>query len=500
MGNEIVFDQVSFRYDAAADTGVSEINLRIAPGETVLLCGESGSGKSTLIRMINGLVPHYFAGRLEGEVYIGGERLSQTSLEALARLVGCVFQDPHAQFFTTDVRSELAFTSENLGLDPGDIVAWIDQLAAEHHIAGLMNCSLHGLSQGQKQQVAATAAVSHYPQIVIMDEPSANLDYGAVQTLRDAIGKLRQAGKTVVIAEHRLAYLSGLVDRVVYLRGGHIERLMNFEELCALSPGEIQALGLRNPNLVTPEVIVANRQANPTADAAPFAPGGEYLSFSGFHYQYPRSSCPALDLEPFQVPEASITAVMGANGAGKSTFAACLLGQLPSRAKIRFHGQTWGRRQLQRACYLVMQNVNHQLFCETVADEVQLAAAPGVAWEPVLERLNLWELRDRHPLALSGGQRQRLAVATAAVSARQIIVFDEPTSGLDLRHMRETGRLLEDLREAGHTVFVITHDLELVTSTCDHLLWFEKGSLHTNAAISDRHLMKLLNTLEATHE
>lgn len=494
MGAGIVFERVSFRYESGADGGVNEINLRLAPGETVLLCGESGSGKSTLIRMINGLVPHYYSGRLEGEVHIGDERLSQTSLDTLARLVGCVFQDPHAQFFTTDVRSELAFTSENLGFDPTQIMARIDRLASEHGIAGLMSRSLRALSQGQKQQVAAAAAVSHYPEIVIMDEPSANLDYGAVQTLRGTIAKLRQAGKTVMIAEHRLAYLHGLVDRVVYLRAGHIERLMSFEELCALPATEIQALGLRNPNL-------APVGSQLRADVAAMAPvsDGEGISFSGFHYQYPRSSHPALNLEPFRVPAGSITAVMGANGAGKSTFAACLLGQLPSRAKVRFQGRTWGRRQLRRECYLVMQNVNHQLFCETVADEVQLAAAPGVDWEAVLERLDLGKLRDRHPLALSGGQRQRLAVATAAVSGRQLIVFDEPTSGLDLRHMRETGRLLSDLREAGHTVFVITHDLELVTSTCDHLLWFDQGRLRANAAVSDLQLMKLLENLEGVN-
>lgn len=494
MGAGIIFDQVSFRYDSGSpETGVSDINLRIAPGETVLFCGESGSGKSTLIRMINGLVPHYFSGTLNGEVQIGGERLSQTSLDVLARQVGCVFQDPHAQFFTTEVRSELAFTSENLGFNPDDIVERIDRLADDHRIADLTGRPLRTLSQGQKQQVAAAAAVSHHPEIVIMDEPSANLDYGAVQTLRGTIAKLRQAGKTVVIAEHRLAYLAGLVDQVVYLRAGRIERLMSFEELCDLHTGEIQALGLRSP-------ILRPVGGSFSTDAAPPL-GEEGLSFSRFHYQYPHQPHPALDLVPFSVPAGSITAVMGANGAGKSTFAACLLGQLPSRAKVQFQGRTLGRRLLRRACYLVMQNVNHQLFCETVADEVQLAAAPGVDWEPVLQRLNLWELKDRHPLALSGGQRQRLAVATAAVSGRKIIVFDEPTSGLDLRHMRETASLLADLRAAGHTVFVTTHDLEPVTSTCDHLLWFEKGKLRANAAMSDTPLMKLINTLEDTkHE
>ncbi len=202
------------------------------------------------------------------------------------------------------------------------------------------------------------------------------------------------------------------------------------------------------------------------------------MTFSGFSYAYKHAIGPALSMKDFSVPRSAIIAIVGKNGAGKSTFARCLCGlEKKFGGTVEAGNQRLRARKLLKRSYMVMQDVNHQLFTESVLDEVLLSMENEgeAAAENILDSLDLLPLKELHPMSLSGGQKQRVAIASALASRRSFIIFDEPTSGLDLKHMREVSAGLNDLREMGKTVFIITHDLELVLECCTHILPIENG-------------------------
>ncbi len=457
----------SFRYQSdIAAGGIQSIDLSIPDGQTVVLCGESGCGKTTLTRLINGLIPHYFEGELSGSVTVGGCNVSEQPLYDTARLVGSVFQNPRSQFFNVDTTSELSFGCENLGMPRDEILQRLQRTVSALKMESLLGRSIFDLSGGEKQKIACGGAFMMDPQVFVLDEPSSNLDSDSISDLRETIAYLRSLGKTVVLSEHRLYYLRGIADRYVYLKDSRIAGDYTAEQFERIPEAERRRMGLRTNRL---SALTFEEGAVPS-------PASARLSDFCFAYQ---NAPETLKIASADIPYGGIVGIIGHNGAGKSTFSRCFCGLEKRCGTVTVNGTSCSARERLNKCYMVMQDVGHQLFTESVLDEVLISMAEEDEKEAerILAGLDLAALSGRHPASLSGGQKQRLAIASAVAAGRSVLFLDEPTSGLDHRHMMEVAGLLKALRESGKTVYVITHDPELICECCTDIIHLERGSI-----------------------
>lgn len=485
----IDIEHVCFSYSGVAQGGLHDFNLHVDRGECVLLCGTSGCGKTTVTRLVNGLIPHFFKGTLTGSVHVAGREVREQALYELAEMVGSVFQNPRSQFFSVDTDGEIVFGPENLGLTRADILARKASVVTSLHLEHLLGRSLFDLSGGEKQKIACASVAALLPDVILLDEPSSSLDWGAIAELRDAIALWKAQGKTILIAEHRLWYLKDLIDRAIYMQEGHIIHQWSRADFSTLSEEDLARYELR-PICLDEQVM---RQFSEEAPAqAPVAVPADVLTMQDFYFTYtppkhlflPKRLTAAdaprceLRIDSLAVGRGEVVGLIGKNGAGKSTFLRCLCG-LERRCPgvLTLAGERHSGRALTRLCYMVMQDVNHQLFTTSVLDEVLLSMAQSDrsrAFE-ILASLDLTAHADTHPMALSGGQKQRVAIASALACDAQLLLFDEPTSGLDQRHMREVAALLRTLADGGRTVFVSTHDPELLTLCCDRVIRIQAG-------------------------
>ncbi|MDR2178142.1 MAG: ABC transporter ATP-binding protein [Treponema sp.] len=467
----IEFRNVSFAYGQAENNAncITAVNIVIEDGQCVVFCGKSGCGKTTLTRLINGLIPHFFEGVLSGAVFVDGKEIAKQPLAKTAQMVGSVFQNPRSQFFNVDTTGELTFGCENLGLPVEEIWRRIDEARAEFGLDGLLDRSIFELSSGEKQRIACASVYATGPGVFVLDEPSSNLDAPSVEMLRRILEKLKSAGKTIVVSEHRLYYLSGLADRFVYLEDGRILDEYTPLSLRAMKREELEQRGLRSPDDQKPE---RNR-------AAPFFPrrkdSGETIEIKNVQYRYGKNT--ALDIPSLSLRCGEITAVIGRNGSGKSTLAGCFCGILKHRGTVSLRGKALGRQERIGTSYMVMQDVNHQLFTESVLDELTLNI-PGdrkAGAVSILEAMGLGLFADTHPLSLSGGQKQRVAIAGAVCAGKEFFVYDEPTSGQDYQSMIATCDLIRGAAEEALLSLVITHDMEFVLNCCTSVLHLEGG-------------------------
>ena len=477
----IEFENVSFSYTGQEHGGLHDINLKISDGECVLFCGRSGCGKTTITRLVNGLIPQFYQGELHGRVLVDGQEISNIPMYQIAAKVGSVFQNPRTQFFNVDTDSEIAFGIENEARPPEKLAERVEQTTEDLHIQKLRNRNIFELSGGEKQKIACASVSASNPSIIVLDEPSSNLDMSATKDLRRMIQIWKQQGKTVIIAEHRLYYLKELIDRVVYLKDGKIEKDYSALDALKLSVTQQAKMGLRPFDLGTFPVT-----AHPVASRSS-------IECENFHFAYTKQR-DALDIDSLSLPQAGVIAVIGHNGAGKSTLARCLCGlEKHCKGIVKVDGKPYNRKQRLSLCYMVMQDVNHQLFTESTEEEMLISMAEPATdkADAVLDRLDLLQFKERHPMALSGGQKQRVAIATALVSERKILVLDEPTSGLDLQHMKEVADELVTIQKIGKTSLVITHDYELIVSCCTHVLHLEHGMVQEQYALDAAGLQRL---------
>ena len=492
----ISLKNIFFSYsDSLDDAILKNLNLEIRSGECVVLAGESGCGKTTISKLINGLIPHYHSGTMDGDVLLGDKNTADMTLAEISRVVGSVFQNPRSQFFNIDTDCELAFGCENLGMDPEKIKQRVENVVQEFHLEHLLGRSIFNLSGGEKQKIACASVSATGPEIFVLDEPSANLDLKTIADLKEIVSRWKKAGKTVVIVEHRLYYLRDVADRICYVKDGQIAEEWMPAELEAKGSKYAACLGLRCMNLeqlCEGMVRQAHRPCNvTTSDGINVTTGdknnviaseakqsiAKSIAFTNLTFAYHKKH-PILDIDRLELPCGQITALVGHNGAGKSTLAQVLCGLQGS-----WHQKRAARK---RGAYLIMQDVNHQLFTESVLDEVLLGMKPqdeNLALE-ILDGLNLKQYANEHPMALSGGQKQRVAIASGISSGSEIVVFDEPTSGLDYRQMLAVSATLKKLAVSGKTLLVITHDPEFILNSCQSVIRMERGK------IADQYLLQ----------
>ena len=458
MTPAVHLDGVFVRYPGAASDALSDVSLTVDHGQIILVTGRSGCGKSTLVRLLNGLIPHLTAATIRGTVNVTGLTPAEHELHEMGRIVSTVFQNPRTQFFCADSTAELAFASENAGLEPQLIRDRISAVTDRLGMTRLLDRRMAQLSGGQKQQVAIAAAAVNDPRIHVLDEPTSNLDDAGVRAVQHLLGQLRAEGATVLIAEHRLAFLRDLVDRVIVLEAGRISLDLPGSRFYDMDESQHRRLGLR-------QFIEPMWKPMPEASHHHGHPQG--LAVSDLVFRHRRGLDPVLSLPALHLPRGRVTVITGPNGAGKSTLVRVLSGlAAPTSGTIRLDGRPISRRALLQRSHVVMQDVNRQLFSDTVHGELSTGAVdvdPG----DVLEDLGLAGLDDHHPMALSGGQRQRVAVATAVTADADLVFFDEPTSGLDLDGMIAIGDLLRRLATDDRIVVVVTHDRELAAECGD---------------------------------
>ena len=436
---------------------LSDINLEIQDGEFVLICGESGCGKTTMTKLINGLIPHFVRDvSVDGTITVCGKNVAEMPMYEIAELVGSVFQNPRTQFFYTNSNAEMAFGLENRGVEPEYIRKRIKNTINELDIEKLENRDVFSMSGGEKQLLAFASVYAMNPQIYVLDEPSANLDIAAMEKLSERMKVIKEKGHTVVVAEHRLAWIQKFADRIIYMKEGRIEQEFTSDEFKALSDLKRKQMGLRS---IVPEQIQIPEITGNSEDAV---------------LQICNLSCKRKKQMIFQNISLSaragdIIGITEKNGAGKSTFCNCLCGLLkPKGGEILYQGKKLSEKARTKLFGMVMQEVNHQLFSDSVKNECMLANEEASEQEirELLEKFDLEEYAEYHPMILSGGQRQRLAICQAVMGEKKLLIFDEPTSGLDFRHMCQVEKLMKQLSEEKYIIIVVTHDYEFLNRAC----------------------------------
>ncbi|WP_165443991.1 ABC transporter ATP-binding protein [Lachnoclostridium sp. Marseille-P6806] len=451
----------AFTYPGEEQAAIRDVTFRIGGGEIILIAGDSGSGKSTLLRSLNGLIPEIAEGRTEGGRFLDGKDMDGLSICEISRKVGSVFQNPRSQFFTLNSTSEMVFSMENYGFAREEMERRLREIERDIPIAPLMGREIFSLSSGERQLLALASAMSLGPDILLFDEPSANLDYRNAMRLRRLLAKLRSLGKTVLVADHRFFYLDRMADRV-FLIGQRTLRCFASEAAFRESSYNTRSFDL----------FGADFPVRPRAETGECAASMKNVS-----------KWQVLKSVSMELRRGEAAVLVGANGAGKTTLARLLTGALrPDRGTV----------EVPRLPFYVMQDADYQLFGTSVESELEIGRGklPGGEKERVLREMNLWQYRDTHPFSLSGGEKQRLQIAAAALSGAELIIFDEPTSGLDVSSMERVSGEIVRLSES-RAVLVISHDYEFIRRTADRIIYLKNGRTEQDFCLTEETVERL---------
>jgi energy-coupling factor transport system ATP-binding protein len=532
----VVFDNFTFTYKAQSEPTLSHINLSIQQGEKILLAGPSGSGKSTLAHCINGLIPHGFKGQIEGSLFIMGEDVRGMGIFDISKKVGTVLQDTDGQFVGLTAGEDIAFAAENDCIPVGEMHRRVEEAAKLVHIGSQLAKAPQHLSGGQKQRVSLAGVLMDPVEILLFDEPLANLDPATGQKTIELIDRLhRETGKTIIIVEHRLEdVLHRPVDRIVIMEQGRIKGDLPTGEL--LAADILRKTGIREP-LYLSALRYAGLEITPdmhpeTAAALVFDPqhlkawdqglanypleqsGPPLLRVKDLNFYYPQDTQPVLEGVSFTLARGSWVSLVGKNGAGKSTLAKLICGfNQPVSGSIWFEDQdlaAYSIKERAEQIGYVMQNPNQMISFPLIFDEVALGLRTrGIGEQEIQDRVmatlaicGLYPFRKWPVSALSYGQKKRLTIASILVLGPSLIILDEPTAGQDFRHYGEIMEFLRKLnREQGMSFLFITHDMHLMLEYTHRALVLADGKLlvdDTPAAILTDPLMVEAANLKRT--
>lgn len=526
----ITFDRVTYRYPLPAANAqlalplqpvLTDLSLEIGEGELVLVVGPSGAGKSTFLRCLNGLVPHFYGGELSGRIRVAGRDPVALSPQGMSGIVGMVFQDPETQFVTDRVEDELAFGMENQALPPALMRKRVEEALDQLTIAHLRNRHVSTLSGGEKQRVIIAAVLTLHPEVLVLDEPTSQLDPQSAEEVLVAIRRLNEdLGLTVVLAEHRLERVVQFVDRVLYLPGAGQPPLLGApQEVMAAIPltpplaslgkaldwhplpltvKQARRLALRGAGhgAATARSAAAELASLKVAETSQAAAAVPVVAVENVSYRYDNGP-QAVRQVSLALSPGEIVAVVGRNGSGKSTLLQLVAGlRKPDSGAITLrHPATAGRpattldtrtadiSAIVRIVGFVPQNPGALLFKDTVLEELAFTRqghqlpADRAADLALLARLGLADKADRYPRDLSAGERQRVALAAILVADPSVLLLDEPTRGLDYEQKEALTAILLQLRNQGRAVLLVTHDVELVARCADRVMLMADGEI-----------------------
>lgn len=448
---------------------LDDINLIVADGECVLLTGESGSGKSSIINSINGLAFEYENAKFSGSIKVDNKDLKGMELYEISLMISSVFQNPKTHFFNVDTTLELLFYLENIGLDRKEMESRMEDMLKIFPIKHLLGRSIFDLSGGEKQILCVAACYISGCKIIVLDEPSSNLDDKYIDILKEMLQILKNKGITLIIAEHRIYYLTDLADRIILVRKGELFKELTKDELL----NSEKQLGLRSA--IKTNLKVQSKSV------------GNDLNIKKLEYNFKDGS--GLKIEDISFGLGNIYGITGKNGCGKSTFIRVMTGlDDKGKSEITFNRKILNKKDRLKNSSLVMQDVNHQLFTDSVEEEIKLGvkdlSQDGL--DNVLFGLELTELKDRHPMSLSGGQKQRVAIASVLCKNSRFIFFDEPTSGMDYKNMIRISKLIKEMSIKDNIIFIVSHDNEFLNETADSILCLEEFKIPASKNESNR--------------
>jgi len=508
MEYDIKFEDVSFRYTGAEKDVLRGINIKVSPGEIVLITGPAGSGKTTFCSCINGLIPHYHEGELTGQVTIRSHDTRRARIGGLASLVGMVFQDPESQLVTSSVIDEVAFGPENLGVPRAEINQRITEALSATRLLGYEDREPHNLSGGEQQACAIAATYSMHPEIYVMDEPLANLDpAGRLQVLQVLIDVAKQRQKTLIIVEHSLEEVLPLVDRVLVINEGQIIRDGTVEEV--LAAGDIPRIFTRpaivrladkfgldlktfsadkfytDLNARKPLGMLDHADEPSPASANSSRP---IIEFQNVHYTY-KGQVAALKGVNLTIHEGELVAILGRNGSGKTTLARHIIGLLqPALGRVIVAGRDVAvtpTHELTQEIGFCFQNPNHQIVAFKVRDEMTFGLKahnidPAEFDQRVhraLDLVDMLDVIDAEIFDLGKGQKQRLALASVLTLNPKILVIDEPTTGQDPQMTKEIFDVIKHLNDLGTTVLMITHRVDYAAAYAHRAVVMKRGEV-----------------------
>lgn len=436
------FKDVSFTYKNSNNKVLDRVNFKINKGECILLTGVSGSGKSTLIHLMNGLIPTLYEGQLEGEILFNNKDLKDIESYDISKNIGYVSQDPRGHFFTTNTTSELVFSMENYGIPLNEMKKKYSELVNLLELEKLVDKNIIYISSGERQKIAIGCSLSLEPEIIILDEPSSNLDFHMTKKLKQLIEKLKTKGYTIIIAEHRMYYIQDLIDRVFVINNGKvIEKTISDLK----SNNEVPLRSLDIFNLELENISCKNKEL--------------LMEINNITYKNILSNITTT------VYKGDVIGLIGKNGVGKTTLLR-LLSNIMKPNKGKIVGKV--------VPFLVMQDMDYQFFTESVESEMKFGSADNDLEKinSLLMKLGLIEFKDKIPFELSGGQKQRLLIAISALANVNLLMFDEPTSGLDYVNMTKVSGILKDLSK-NSALIVATHDIEFLYKTCNRVVYLD---------------------------
>lgn len=503
QGIAITVRNLTYRYRREdSRPALQNINLGIARQDYLLVTGRSGSGKSTLCRTFNGLIPHFYGGVLEGEVLVDGRPVSAATVAALFDRVAMAFQNPDAQLFCRSVEQEVAFGLESLGLPRRAITDRLAEALGAVGLADLRHRDPQSLSGGEKHLTLIAALLALHPQVLVLDEPFANLDPANVRRVRRLLKKVHGEGCGIVVCEHRLSRAAPDATRVVVVHQGRIaadgdphqvlsrpEKAWGLEPPLATRLGA--ALGLNPPPRSIEEMPAIPPLPHLLDQLEPRLPEKSMPLGQKPVLEVQGMSCrvagrPLLEDIHFALHPGECLAIVGANGAGKTTLLRHLIGlQRPTLGQVRIDGRDSRPvpvSDLARKVGLSFQNPDNQFFKLTVEQEIRVGPEVlGVldpAWiQELLARFQLTGYRSQAPYRLSGGEKKRVAFASAMAARPVVLALDEPTAGQDFAFRRELRAFLQRMQSSGQAVILVTHDLTFAERAAGRWLLMAGGRL-----------------------